>query len=102
MSEGIGEINEKDAKTALSDANSIIVGFNVPTDVQAGGVIEHSGLNARTFKIIYELTDFVRSVVIERKPKEYIDEKLGEAKVLAIFGTGKENRSSVAKSRMAQ
>ena len=92
IDEGIGEISEKDAKTALSDANSIIVGFNVPTDVQAGGVIERSGLNARTFKIIYELTDFVRSVVIERKPKEYIDEKLGEAKVLAIFGTGKDKQ----------
>jgi len=92
VSEGIGEINEKDAKTALSDANSVIVGFNVPTDAQAAGVIERSALNAKTFKIIYELTDFVRSVATERKPKEYIDEKLGEAKVLAIFGTGKEKQ----------
>jgi translation initiation factor IF-2 len=92
VSEGIGEINEKDAKTALSDANSAIVGFNVPTDTQAAGVIERSGLNSRTFQIIYELTDFVRSVAAERKPKEYIDEKLGEAKVLAIFGTGKDKQ----------
>ena len=92
VSEGIGEINEKDAKTALSDANSVIVGFNVPTDTQAAGVVERSSLNSRTFKIIYELTDFVRSVAIERKPKEYIDEKLGEAKVLAIFGTGKDKQ----------
>jgi len=92
VSEGIGEINEKDAKTAQSDVNSIIVGFNVPTDVQAAGVIDRSGLMARSFKIIYELTDFVRSVVAERKPKEYVDEKLGEAKVLAIFGTGKEKQ----------
>jgi translation initiation factor IF-2 len=92
VSEGIGEINEKDAKTALSDVNSIIVGFNVPTDAQAAGVIERSSLNAKTFKIIYELTDFVRSIATERKPKEYIDEKLGEAKVLAIFGTGKEKQ----------
>jgi len=92
VSEGIGEINEKDAKTALSDAHSIIIGFNVPTDVQAAGVVERSSLNSRTFKIIYELTDFVRSVAAERKPKEYIDEKLGEAKVLAIFGTGKDKQ----------
>ena len=92
IDEGIGEINEKDAKTALSDTNSIIVGFNVPTDTQAAGVIERSGLNSRTFKIIYELTDFVRSVAIERKPKEYIDEKLGEAKVLAIFDIGKDKQ----------
>ncbi|MDR3557957.1 MAG: translation initiation factor IF-2 [Candidatus Pacebacteria bacterium] len=92
IDEGIGEINEKDAKTALSDPNSIILGFNVPIDVQAAGVIERSALNARTFKIIYELTDFVRSVATLRKPKEYMDEKLGEAKVLAIFGTGKEKQ----------
>jgi translation initiation factor IF-2 len=92
VSEGIGEINEKDAKTALSDANSIILGFNIPTDVQAAGVIERSSLNAHSFKIIYELTDFVRSVAVERKPKEYIDEKLGSAKVLAIFGTGKDKQ----------
>jgi translation initiation factor IF-2 len=92
VSEGIGEINEKDAKTALSDANSIIIGFNVPTDAQAAGVIERSSLNVRTFKIIYELTDFIRSTAIERKPKEYLDEKLGEAKILAIFGTGKEKQ----------
>ncbi len=92
IDEGIGDINEKDAKTAMSDGDSIIVGFNVPIDVQAAGVIERSGLNARIFKVIYELTDFVRSVAVERKPKEYIDEKLGEAKVLAIFGTGKEKQ----------
>jgi translation initiation factor IF-2 len=92
IDEGIGEINEKDAKTALSDAHSIIIGFNVPTDVQAAGVIERSSLNARSFKIIYELTDFVRSVAVERKPKEYVDEKLGGAKVLAIFGTGKDKQ----------
>ena len=92
VSEGIGEINEKDAKTALSDANSVIVGFNVPVDVQAAGVIDRSALNSHTFRIIYELTDFVRSITKERKPKEYIDEKLGEAKVLAIFGTGRDKQ----------
>jgi len=92
IDEGIGEINEKDAKTALSDPDSIILGFNVPIDVQAAGVIERSSLNARTFKIIYELTDFVRGVAAERKPKEYMDEKLGEAKVLAIFGQGREKQ----------
>jgi len=92
VSEGIGEINEKDAKVAQGDATALILGFNVATDPQAAAVIENNGLNAKTFKIIYELTDFVRSVAIERKPKEYLDEKLGEAKVLAIFGTSKDKQ----------
>jgi len=84
VSEGIGEINEKDAKTALTNDSCLIVGFNVEIDAQAAGVIERSGLNAKTFTIIYELTDFVRSIAVQRKPKEYLDEKLGEGKVLAM------------------
>lgn len=92
ISEGIGEINEKDAKTAVGDPTSVILGFNVSTDAQAKGVIERSSVNAKSFKIIYELTDFVHSIAVERKPKEYLDEKLGEAKVLAIFSTGKDKQ----------
>ncbi|MDE2188581.1 MAG: translation initiation factor IF-2 [Patescibacteria group bacterium] len=92
ISEGLGEINEKDTKVALGDASSLIIGFNVEIDTQAAGVIERSALTVKTFRIIYELTDYVRSIALERKPKEYIDEKLGEAKVLALFGGNRDKQ----------
>ena len=58
ISEGIGEINEKDAKVAVGDASSIILGFNVATDPQAKGVIERSGVAARSFKITLRIDRF--------------------------------------------
>ncbi len=94
VSEGIGDINENDVKTAVGDPNIIIVGFNVTPDTKTASMIERSSvpLNIKTFKIIYEMTQYVQSVLTSKIPKEYIEEVSGCAKILALFSKEKDRQ----------
>ncbi|MBU6426843.1 GTP-binding protein [Patescibacteria group bacterium] len=93
VSEGIGGINEKDAKTALGDPeNIVIVGFNAEPDKKAAAIIERSPIQVKNFSIIYELSEFVRNALLARVPKEYIEESTGRAKILAIFSKEKDRQ----------
>ncbi len=87
VSEGIGEINENDLKTASSDPNIIVLGFNVVPDKKAGAIIERANppINVKTFKIIYELSAFVNDILVSKIPKEYEEVVTGRAKILAVF-----------------
>ncbi len=92
ISEGIGEINENDIKLALSDPNITLIGFNVSTDKKAAGIIERIPVAVKTYKIIYELSEYVRMLLTSKIPKEYIEEVTGEAKILALFSHEKDRQ----------
>jgi translation initiation factor IF-2 len=94
VSAGIGEIGENDVKLAISDPSIILLGFNVGTDKKAEAIIERSPvpLQVRTFKIIYELAQFVRDELTSKIPKEYIEEVTGRAKILAVFSKEKDKQ----------
>lgn len=92
--EGIGDINEKDVKVAQGDPSVHIIGFNVEADKKAAPMIERSPvpLKVVTFKIIYELAQYVREELLKLVPKEYVEEATGRAKVLAIFSKDKDRQ----------
>ena len=94
VSEGVGDINENDVKFAQGDPTIYILGFNVSADKKAAATIERSPvpLNVKTFKIIYELTEFVQATLLSKVPKEYIDEMTGRAKIAAIFSKDKDRQ----------
>lgn len=94
VSEGIGDINENDIKLAQSDPTILIVGFNVTPDKKTTAMIERSPLplQVKTFKIIYELTEYVRQILIAKIPKKYVEEITGRAKVLAVFSKEKDRQ----------
>jgi len=94
VSEGIGDINENDVKTAVGDPNIIILGFSVTPDTKTASMIERSSvpINVKTFKIIYEMTQYVQSVLTAKIPKEYIEEVSGCAKILALFSKEKDRQ----------
>ena len=92
VTEGIGDINENDVKTAMSDPEIIVIGFNADPDRKAASLIERSPVTVKTFKIIYELTEFVRDALMAKVPKEYIEESTGRAKILAIFNKEKDRQ----------
>jgi translation initiation factor IF-2 len=94
VSEGIGDINENDVKTAQSDPSILIVGFNVEADKKARAMIERSAvpLNVKSFTIIYELAQYVRSALEAKIPKEYVEEMTGRAKILALFSHEKDRQ----------
>ena len=92
VNEGIGEINENDVKLAQGDPEIIIIGFNVNPDKKAAATIERLAINVRLFTVIYELTDFVRTTLLAKVPKEYIEEMTGRAQILALFSKEKDKQ----------
>lgn len=94
VSEGIGNINENDVKILMGDPSVEIIGFNVDIDSKAGAMIERSPkpLAVKTFKIIYEMIEYVKNTLTDRIPKEYIEETIGRAKILALFSKEKDRQ----------
>ncbi len=94
ISEGIGEIGEGDVKLAISDPNILLLGFSVGPDKKAVAIIERAAvpIKIKTFKIIYELTEYVKDALLSKVPKEYIEEITGRAKIAAIFSKEKDRQ----------
>ena len=86
---GVGSVNEKDAKAALTSPGTIIMSFNTKIDSQAAALTERAGVEILPFNIIYELTDKVKQLLKEREPKIEVEETTGSAKILKIFNTSK-------------
>jgi translation initiation factor IF-2 len=97
VSEGIGNINENDVKTALGDPRIIILSFNAKPDSKASGIIERSNIKVHSFDIIYNLIEFIKNTVLENVPKQYVEEATGTAKVLALFSKVKDKQILGAK-----
>ncbi|MBP9763665.1 MAG: hypothetical protein KBD10_02880, partial [Candidatus Pacebacteria bacterium] len=87
-----GIIGESDMKKALSDAQTIVVGMGVGIDPRAEALRERNNTTVVTFKIIYELIDWLKKVIEERTPKVMVEEIVGDVKVLAIFNKTKKNQ----------
>lgn len=92
VSEGIGNINEGDVKTAQSDPQITILAFNAKPDAKAKSILERSTVKVESFEIIYKLVEFVKNIVTTNVPKEYIDEISGTAKILALFSKNKDKQ----------
>jgi len=82
----VGSVTENDVKSAQSIAGVVIISFNTKVDVQAAHLAERLGIIILTFNIIYELTDKVKEILLEREPKVTKEEIEGSAKVLKLFG----------------
>lgn len=86
---GTGNISEGDVKTASGNENSIIVGFGIDVDKQAMIMSERLGISVNTFKVIYDLVNWLEEEIEKKRPRIEVDEVLGKAKVLKIFSSTK-------------
>jgi len=83
-----GDISENDVNLAAS-SNAIIIGFNVQLDHNASRVSEASGVDIRTYSVIYQITDDLQKAIeglIEPVKQEVL---VGTAEVRQIFKFGK-------------
>lgn len=85
---GVGSITESDVKIA-SPSKAIIFGFNAEPTSVAKRLAESNGVEIKTYKIIYELVEEIKKLLVEMLPMEIIRTDLGKMEVLAIFKTGK-------------
>jgi len=86
----IGMVSENDIKTASSNPDTIILAFNSKVDPKAVSLLDRSGVEVKTFTVIYELTDWLTKTLKERTPLSLIDEVTGEAKILKTFSSKKD------------
>jgi translation initiation factor IF-2 len=81
---GIGAITESDVMLA-SASNAIVTGFNVRPNAEARALAEREGVDLRTYRVIYQLTEDIQQALVGMLAPEQVEESLGEAEVRALF-----------------
>ncbi|MCE9517458.1 translation initiation factor IF-2 [Candidatus Nomurabacteria bacterium] len=89
---GVGAINESDLKMGNVNKDTIIVGFNTKIDNSARDLNDALKVNVQLFDIIYKLTDYLKEIVEERRPRQEIAEIIGALKILRVFGATKDKQ----------
>ncbi|HEY9584825.1 MAG TPA: translation initiation factor IF-2 [Candidatus Paceibacterota bacterium] len=92
VSQGVGDISEKDAKAAESSKDIVIIGFNVDIDSRAKTITERSSVNIVQFDVIYKLSEWLETLSKERTPKIKVEEKSGMVKILKAFSKEKDRQ----------
>jgi translation initiation factor IF-2 len=87
---GVGDITDNDINMLAGKADSLVLGFNVKIDAQAMASAEKSGIQVKTFDIIYKLTEWLVEMAASKTPKMNVEEKTGRAKVLKFFSVVKD------------
>ena len=81
---GVGGIVESDIMLAAA-SNAIVVGFNVRPNAEAKALAEREGVDIRTYRVIYKLTEDIQQALLGMLAPEQVEEVLGEAEVRQIF-----------------
>ena len=81
---GIGAITEGDVMLA-SASNAVVLGFNVRPNAEARSLAEREGVDLRTYRVIYQLTDDINQALVGMLSPETREQILGEAEVRALF-----------------
>lgn len=91
ISKGVGAITENDIKKA-GVKKCLILGFNVNTDKSAEALAMRDGAEIKTYKIIYELVDYVKEKIKDATPTETVETVTGSAKIIRVFSKNKDKQ----------
>jgi len=81
---GVGGITENDVMLA-SASNAIIVGFNVRPNAEARATADRQGVDIRTYRVIYQLTEDIEKALVGMLSAVTSEHILGEVEVRATF-----------------
>jgi len=81
---GVGGITENDVNLA-SASNALVIGFNVRPSAEARQLAEREGVDIRTYRVIYKLTEDIEQALVGMLSPVTTEEILGEAEVRALF-----------------
>lgn len=84
LDSGVGPINESDILLAES-THAFIIGFNVEMTSSAQKLASLEKVKVFTFKIIYELLEFLEKKVLELLEPEIYEEEMGTATIEATY-----------------
>src|SRR5207302_8042401 len=81
---GVGGITENDVNLAAA-SDALVVGFNVRPNAEARQLAEREGVEIRTYRVIYQLTDEIEQALVGMLAPVSHEETIGEAEVRALF-----------------
>ena len=85
---GVGGITESDVMLAAA-SKAIVVGFNVRPNGEAKNLAEREGVDIRTYKIIYKLTEDIEAALVGMLTPDIVEEITGGAEVRQLFKASK-------------
>ncbi|WP_050607200.1 translation initiation factor IF-2 [Clostridium niameyense] len=80
----VGAINETDV-TLANASNAIILGFNVRPDNNASSLAEKEEVDIKTYRVIYDAIEDIKSAMIGMLEPEYKEEVTGTAEVRRVY-----------------
>lgn len=89
---GVGTIGENDVRMAGIDRDTIIVGFNAKMDARARDLNEQIQVPVHTFDVIYKLSDYLKELLEERRPRVETLVVAGTLKVQKMFSRTKDRQ----------
>src|SRR5215216_1076702 len=81
---GVGGITEGDVNLAAA-SNALVVGFNVRPNAEARALAEREGVEIRTYRVIYRLTEDIEQALVGMLAPVTTEETIGEAEVRQLF-----------------
>jgi small GTP-binding protein len=81
---GVGGITASDVNLAAA-SNAIVVGFNVRPNGEAKALADREGVDIRTYRVIYQLTEDIQQALIGMLAPEQVEEVIGELEVRQTF-----------------
>ena len=91
LASSIGNITANDVQRAAA-GGAMIVGFQVSAESGVAPLATHDGVRINTFRIIYELFDFVKQSMLDKLDPEYREVVRGHAQIRQIFEIGKKGK----------
>ncbi|WP_066893768.1 translation initiation factor IF-2 [Clostridium nigeriense] len=81
---GVGAITETDVTLATA-SNALLIGFNVRPDSNASTIADKEGVEIKTYRIIYDAIEDVKSAMIGMLDPEYKEVVNGKAEVRVVY-----------------
>ncbi|HWH06117.1 MAG TPA: translation initiation factor IF-2 [Gaiellaceae bacterium] len=82
--QGVGPITEGDIMLAAT-SGALVVGFNVRPNAEARALAEREGVDIRTYRVIYQLTEDIEQALVGMLTAVQTEETIGEVEVRALF-----------------
>jgi translation initiation factor IF-2 len=82
--QGVGGITENDINLAVA-SRAMVVGFNVRPSAEARALAEREGVEIRTYRVIYQLTDDIEQALVGMLRPVTTEETIGEVEVRQLF-----------------
>jgi translation initiation factor IF-2 len=82
--QGVGGVTENDINLAVA-SQAMVVGFNVRPSAEARALAEREGIEIRTYRVIYQLTEDIEQALVGMLRPVTTEETIGEVEVRQLF-----------------